>query len=170
MSRRRTRTPRRLLPAPLLSAALFVLWMLLVPALDAANLALAALLAFGVPVLCAPLRPLPLRMKRPLTVLRLVGVVGYDVLLSNVEVAWGVLRLGNRRLRPAFVTIPLDIREPHALAALATITTVVPGTVWCELAGDCSAMRLHVFDLPDEAAFVAWFKARYEQPLKEIFE
>ena len=42
--------------------------------------------------------------------------------------------------------------------------------MWAELAVDRSAVLLHVFDVDDEAAFVADFKARYERPLKEIFE
>jgi len=29
---------------------------------------------------------------------------------------------------------------------------------------------MHVFDLEDEAAFIAHFKATYERPLMEIFE
>jgi multicomponent K+:H+ antiporter subunit E len=50
------------------------------------------------------------------------------------------------------------------------VTTVVPGTVWCELAVDRRAMLLHVWDVDEELAFVARFKARYEKPLQEIFE
>jgi multicomponent K+:H+ antiporter subunit E len=50
------------------------------------------------------------------------------------------------------------------------ITTIVPGTVWSELARDRSMFLLHVFDLADEAEFVAHFKHRYERPLLEIFE
>jgi multicomponent K+:H+ antiporter subunit E len=42
--------------------------------------------------------------------------------------------------------------------------------VWCELTQDRSALRLHVFDVDDEAAFVGRYKARYERALKEIFE
>ena len=50
------------------------------------------------------------------------------------------------------------------------VTTVVPGTVWSELALDRSALLLHVWDVDEEEAFVARFKARYETPLREIFE
>ena len=32
------------------------------------------------------------------------------------------------------------------------------------------ALLLHVFDVDDEAAFIAHFKSRYERPLQEIFE
>ena len=38
------------------------------------------------------------------------------------------------------------------------------------LALDRSALLLHVWDVPEEGAFVARFKARYEKPLREIFE
>ena len=54
--------------------------------------------------------------------------------------------------------------------ALAMINAVIPGTVWSELAPDRSALLLHVFDLADEAAFIAHYKADYEHPLWEIFE
>lgn len=161
---------KRLVPAPLLSCALGALWLVLQPSFGAVNLAGALILALGVPIVVAPLRPTPSRLRHPLRVARLVLVVGRDVVVSNFDVAVGVLAAGRRPLRPAFVTMPLEIRHPHALAALAVITTVVPGTVWCELARDSSALTLHVFDIDDEAAFVARYKARYERPLKEIFE
>ena len=57
-----------------------------------------------------------------------------------------------------------------ALPSRASSHQTVPGTVWCELARDGSALLLHVWDAPDEAAFVAHYKQRYEQPPREIFE
>ena len=90
--------------------------------------------------------------------------------MSNFEVAWGVVAWRWRRPRSRFVVIPLELRDPLGLAALAMVTTVVPGTVWSELALDRSALLLHVWDVDDESAFVARFKARYEKPLREIFE
>jgi multicomponent K+:H+ antiporter subunit E len=53
---------------------------------------------------------------------------------------------------------------------LALITTIVPGTVWSELAPDRSRLLLHVFDSADDASFIAHYKTRYERPLQEIFE
>jgi multicomponent K+:H+ antiporter subunit E len=161
---------KRILPAPWLSVALGALWLALEPSLSAGNLLLAAVVALLAPVLCAPLRPLPVRMRRPGVLLRLVLAVGHDVVQSNCLVAWSILNASRRKPRPAFVTIPLELRDANALAALAVITTVVPGTVWTELALDRSAVRLHVFDLDDEAAFIAHYKSRYERPLLEIFE
>ena len=161
---------RRLFPAPLLSAALVVLWLLLNESWYVGHVLLALLLGLLLPVLFASLRPQQPRIRRPLRVLRLVLLVGRDVLRSNLEVGTGVLRLQQRVPNSAFVTIPLELRDPTGLAALAMITTVVPGTVWCELARDASAVRLHVWDVQDEAAFIAHYKSAYEAPLLEIYQ
>lgn len=161
---------KRILPAPLLSAALFALWLVLNQPLSAAHLLLGIAVALAAPLLSAPLRPLPVRIRRPGVILRLIATVGYDVLLSNLQVALGVFRAGRRPPRGTFVKVPLDLRDANGLAALSMITTVVPGTVWSEIALDRKVLLLHVFDLDDEAAFVAHYKLRYEHPLMEIFE
>ncbi|HKU87582.1 MAG TPA: Na+/H+ antiporter subunit E [Casimicrobiaceae bacterium] len=161
---------KRVLPAPLVSAALFVLWLVLNGSVSAGHLVLALVLAVAVPILCAPLRPLPVRVRNPLAVLRLIGVVTHDVVASNVEVGVRIVHARRRPPRGAFVRIPLDLQDANGIAVLALITTIVPGTVWSELARDRSAFLLHVFDLVDEAEFIAFFKRRYERPLLDIFE
>ncbi|MGN8260480.1 Na+/H+ antiporter subunit E [Pseudomonas sp. SMSB3] len=160
----------KLFPAPLLSAALFALWLVLNLSVSPGNLLLAAALALLAPLLLAPLRPQHAHVRRPWTILKLVGRVGIDVIRSNLQVAAGVLRAGRRSPNSVFVHIPLDLRDAHGLAALSMITTVVPGTVWSELALDRSVLLLHVFDLADEAAFIEHFKLTYERPLMEIFQ
>ncbi|WP_110951883.1 Na+/H+ antiporter subunit E [Pseudomonas bohemica] len=161
---------KRLFPAPLLSLSLWALWLLLNLSLSAGNLILGALLGFLAPIMFAPLRPLPARIGRPGVALKLFFLVGRDVLISNLAVAWGVLRAGHRPPRSTFVKVPLDLHDAHGLAALAMICTVVPGTVWSELALDRSVLLMHVFDLDDEARFIEHFKSTYERPLMEIFQ
>lgn len=160
----------RWLPSPWLSLAIFAGWLLLNRSAAPGQLLLALLVALVVPPLMAPLRPRPGPLRRWHVLARLVLHVGADVVASAIQVAIGVARGGRRPPRGAFVVIPLDLRDAHALAAVAVITTVVPGTVWAELAPDRSALRVHVFDLDDEAAFVARFKRDIERPLQEIFE
>lgn len=161
---------KRWFPAPLLSAALLVFWLLLNRSMSPGHLLLGCLSAWAMPLLLAPLRPAAGPLKRPLVLARLVLVVAYDVVLSALAVARGVLAPRGRAPRPGFVTVPLELRDPFALAALAVITTSVPGTVWTELAQDRSTLLLHVFDLESPEEFIREFKGRYEQPLKEIFE
>ena len=138
--------------------------------LSAGNLLLGAALAILAPVMFAPLRPLPVRIRRPGVIIKLFFLVGRDVVASNIAVAWGVLRAGKNPPRSRFIKIPLDLRDANGLAALSMITTVVPGTIWSELALDRSVLLLHVFDLDDEASFIEHFKTAYERPLMEIFE
>ncbi|WP_437905689.1 Na+/H+ antiporter subunit E [Sorangium sp. So ce327] len=161
---------KNIVPAPLLSAALFALWLALARSTSAGQLVLGLGLALAVPLLTSALRLTNVRARRPLVVVRFILRVGYDVLLSNFEVAWGVVTWQWRRPRSRFVIVPLELRDPVGLAALSMVTTVVPGTVWSELALDRRALLLHVWDVGDEGAFVARFKARYEEPLREIFE
>lgn len=161
---------RRLVPAPLLSAALLALWLALARSTSPGQVLLGLGLGLGVPLVTGRLRLAPVRVRRPLVVARYILMVGYDVLVSNFEVGWGVVAWRWRRPNARFVVIPLALRDPHGLAALAMVTTVVPGTVWSEIALDGSALMLHVWDVRDEEAFVARFKARYEEPLREIFE
>ena len=161
---------KRWLPSPVLSLALAAMWLLLNRSLAPGHLLLAALVGVAMPLLLAPLRPPAGRIRRPLVLARLVLQVGADVLLSGLQVARGALRSHRHPPRADFVVVPLDLRDPFALAALALITTVVPGTVWTELARDRSQLLLHVFHLPDADEFVRHFKACYEQPLKDIFE
>ena len=161
---------RKLVPAPLWSAALLALWLGLARSISTGQLFLGIGLALVVPTITANMRPTRARVRRPLAIARYILQVGFDVVHANVEVALGVVALHRRRPQPKFVVIPLDLRDAVGLAALAMVTTVVPGTVWSELALDQSAVLLHVWDVADESVFIAHYKARYEQPLREIFE
>ncbi|WP_439851814.1 Na+/H+ antiporter subunit E [Pseudomonas syringae] len=161
---------KRLFPAPWLSLALWVLWLVLNLSLSPGHLLLGTLLGFLAPLLMAPLRPLPVRIRKPGTILKFFWLVGRDVVVSNLQVGLSIWRLKRRPPRSAFVRIPLDLHDAHGLAALAIVTTVVPGTVWSELALDRSVLLMHVFDLQDEAQFIEHFKTTYERPLMEIFQ
>jgi multicomponent K+:H+ antiporter subunit E len=154
----------------LLSFALAVFWLVLNDSLAPRDLVVALLVAFVVPWLAAPLKPAGGPMRKPLVLARLVLRVGGDVLVSALQVARGVLQPVSRPPSGLFIRVPLELRDPHALAALAVITTVVPGSLWCELAPDRSAVLLHVFGVDDESAYVQEYKARYERPLMEVFE
>ena len=161
---------KRLLPSPWLSLGLFGGWLLLTRSFSVGQVLLGISVAVVMPLLMAPLRPRPGPLRRWGVLVRLILRVGRDVLWSAAQVAAGVWRAQAHPPRGAFVVVPLELRDVHALAALTMITAVVPGTVWAELAPDRSALLIHVFDLDDEAAFIQHYKADYERPLKEIFE
>lgn len=161
---------KRIVPAPLLSLALLGLWLLLNRSVSAGNLVLGGILALAIPLLTAGLRPLPVRIRRPGAVLRLALSVMADTVESNIAVARLLLAPGRRRHPPAFVHIPLELRDPNALAVLAIIVCIAPGTAWAELSVDRSMLMLHVLEVDDADAIAAQIKQRYERPLMEIFE
>lgn len=160
---------RRWLPHPVTSALIAAVWLLLNQSASAGNLVLAALFAVTIPLVLVPLRPVRLRLRRPGVALRLLGVFLYDVVVSNIEVARRVLG-PEAAIRPGFVWIPLDLREPHAIATLAAIITLTPGTLCADLAEDRRHLLVHAFNVDDPEALIAGIKQRYERPLMEIFE
>lgn len=160
----------RLFPAPLLSIALAILWLLLNVSLSAGNMVLAVLLGWLAPLLMSPLRPQAVRIRRPVVILRLLLRVAAGVVVSNLQVFWQVWKMDAHPPRSAFVEIPLQLHNANGLAALAAVATVIPGTVWSELALDRSVLLMHVLNLDDEAQFIEEFKDTYERPLMEIFQ
>lgn len=161
---------KRILPAPMLSLALLVLWLLLNRSLSAGHFVLGGVLALAIPLLTAGLRPLPVRVRAPGAVLRLALTVMGDTVQSNIAVARLLLAPGRRRHPSGFVQIPLELRDANALAVLAVIVSIAPGTAWAELSVDRSVLMLHVLELDDADAIAAQIKRRYERPLMEIFE
>lgn len=159
---------KRILPSPVLSCSLFMIWLALSPSVNAASVLLAGILAVVAPLLTRPLRPTPVRMRRPLVAARLLGRVVLDSLRSNLAVLAAIL--SKRALRSGFVRVPLDVRDPNALAVLAAIVTATPGTAWAELAPDGGALLVHVLALEDEEGLISSIKRGYERPLMEIFE
>lgn len=161
---------KRWLPSPTLSIALFAVWILLNQSLHPATLLFAAILALVVPVLTRSLRPKEATVRRPLVALRLGGHVMQDLLQSAWDVGRLILTRRTQDIASHFIYIPLDMRDPSGLAVLAMIFCLTPGTAWAELSLDRSTLIIHVFDLQDDAAFIALIKTRYERPLMEIFE
>ncbi|KPX54192.1 K+/H+ antiporter subunit F [Pseudomonas amygdali] len=116
---------KRLFPAPLLSLALWLLWLVLNLSISPGHLLLGAVLGLLAPLLMAPLRPLPVRIRKPGTILKFLCLVGWDVVVSNLQVGLSVWRLESRPPRSAFVRIPLDLHDAHGLAALAMVITLL---------------------------------------------
>ena len=161
---------RQLLSSPALSIALFALWLLLVQSLSAGNVLLGLGLALLWPVLTRRLADSVSRPRKPIVMAKLAVHVFGDMLKSNADVVWALLTRRASDIHSRFVPIPLDLRDPGGLAALAMVVTFTPGTAWVELSIDKRVLLLHVFSTRDEASVVETIKTRYERPLREIFE
>lgn len=159
-------------PMPALSVLLFAAWPMLNGSWSAGHLVLAAALAWVIPLLVRRFHPERPRPGAPAATARLAGRVLRDIVVSNVDVARRVLGR-EAAIRPRFVWVPLTLRDPHGIVALAGIITLTPGTLSSELSDDRRFLLVHVLHCPDdeaEAALVATVGERYEAPLREIFE
>ena len=162
---------RRILPHPLLALVLLVAWLLLVGHVSPGSVLLGGLFGVGGAWILASLAPPRARLRRLALLPGLLRDVLAEVVRSNNAVARIILSPATGRARRAgFVRIPLDMRAPYGLAALACILTATPGTVWVEYDAAEGTMLLHVLDLTDEAEWVRIVKERWERRLMEIFE
>ena len=160
---------KRVLPAPLLSLVLFAAWLALNGSASAGHVVLGAALALAVPWFTERFRPDKARLRRPGLIVRLGWRVLVDIVLSNIEVARRILG-PEAAIQPRFVWVPLDIRAPYGIVALGGIITMTPGTLTAELTPDRRYLLVHAFNVADADALVAAIKARYETPLREIFD
>ena len=160
---------KRLLPHPLLTITLAILWLLLVNQLSAGHIVLGALLGWLIPFATAGFWPETIRIRHPLTLLHYLVIFLYDIVRGSFQVAYLILR-GPVHLRPAFVHVPVALKTDLAISLLANTISLTPGTVSALLSEDKRTLIVHTLDTDDADALVAEIKQRYEMPLKKIFE
>lgn len=157
-----------LLPQPLFSLVLWLVWLLLANSVAPGHLLLGGLLALGLPLFSVRFWPDRPRLRHPLKLLRYLAVLLFDILVANLVVAR--LILGPvKRLRPAFVRLPLDLDNGFALVILTHTISLTPGTVSVKLSPDRRTLLIHALDVADRAGLIVRIKERYEKPLQEIF-
>lgn len=153
---------------PWLSVLLATSWLLLQHTLAPFHLISAVLIGLLVPRLLHHFLPATQHM-RLAPVLRLLLVVLWDIVVSNITVARLVLGPMSRP-RPAWVTVPLALSHPTAIALLASIITTTPGTVSCLIDEERKHILVHALDCSDPTQMAADIKTRYENLLLAIFE
>src|SRR5688572_15189534 len=107
----------RWLPAPIVSASLLALWLMLVRSLAPGQILFGIVVALVLPLWLQPLRPRAGPVRHPLVITQLLLRVAGDVLVSGLAVARGITRTTRQVPRGTFVAVPLDLRNEHALAA-----------------------------------------------------
>ena len=161
---------RKILPHPLLTLTLIIVWQMLVNKLTLGNLLLGAILGLIIPVITSPYWPNRPRLTSVPRIIGYVLLVIWDIIVANVQVAYIILFKANANIKPAWISIPLDLRTPEAITVLAGTITLTPGTVSSDLSADGRSLLVHCLDAPDPDAVRDDIKNRYERRLKEIFE
>lgn len=160
----------RIFPHPLLSIVIVTVWIFLQNQFSMGHLLLGIVIGIVVPKFTAPYWPGRPRIRNIPMIISFIGVVLWDIVVSNVIVAHLVLFRRSESLRSRFITVPLDLKTPEAISLLAGTITMTPGTVSADLSADACALLVHCLETDDPDDVVAGIKNRYERRLKEIFE
>ncbi|WP_312371046.1 Na+/H+ antiporter subunit E [Stenotrophomonas sp.] len=159
---------RRIFPSPVLSFTVVAFWMVMSSSFDLGQLVLGLVLGVVIPLFAARLDREFARLGSLRPIPKLLAVVLWDILVSNLRVAAQVLGR-EEKLKPGFIWVPLDIANIHGIAALTSFITLTPGTVSAALSEDRRHLLVHVLHLEDPTALINEIKSRYEAPLMEIF-
>lgn len=161
---------RRWLPYPAMSALLLVIWLLLNQTLAPGQFVVGAILGVVLARIFRLLDAPTLRLRNPHRLVLLAARVSLDVVRSNYAVAKLIVRGQSRAVQSGFVSVPLRLTNPYALAVLACIITSTPGTIWVSYDAGRNILLIHVLDLVDEMVWIRTIRDRYEHLLLEIFE
>jgi multicomponent K+:H+ antiporter subunit E len=158
----------RLLPHPGLTMLLVILWVAMVGDVSFGVLFLGTVFGIAVPIFTAPWWPGRPRV-RFVPALGYAGIVLWDILVANLQVAAIILFKRSRDLKPAWLTVPLELTSPEAITVFAGTISLTPGTVSADVSACGQYLLVHALHAPDPPAEVAKVKARYEARLKGIF-
>jgi multicomponent K+:H+ antiporter subunit E len=152
---------------PALSALLAGSWLALSHSLEPVHLLSAALIGLVLPRLLRPFMPEPSAIHWA-PVPRLLAVVVWDIIMSNIAVA--KLVLGPiASIHPGWIEVPLASQHHRVNALFASIITTTPGTVSAVIDEERGLILVHALSCDDAAAMAADMKTRYEEPLLKIF-
>jgi multicomponent K+:H+ antiporter subunit E len=160
---------RWLFPHPVLTLLLAVVWVILQNGFSAGMAVFGLILGTIIVRITAAFWPERRGGFRLGKMISYTLFVMWDILVANVQVAWIVLTVPNSKLKPAWISIPLDLRTPEAITLLAGTITLTPGTVSADLSQSGHYLLVHVLHTDDPDAERDLIKTRYEARLKEIF-
>lgn len=151
---------------PLYTTLLALMWVMLQADFSLGQLTLGYLVAAGVVWACGNFAVEQVTVRRPALAARLAWDFLREIVIANLQVAWIILR-PRMPIRPAFIVVPLDLRDDLQITALANMITLTPGTLTVDVAPDRSALYVHCLAADDVEAVRDQIKRQFEAPLAE---
>jgi multicomponent Na+:H+ antiporter subunit E len=150
---------------------LILVWILLWGNASVANI-LSGLAVALVITLLLPLPVVPVEGRvHPLSLLRLMAVVAYELVLSSLQVAWLAIKPGPPP-RNAVLRAELAIKSDLVLALAVNIITLIPGSMVLEIDQARRLIYVHVIDIGSARAVDRFHRqiAQIERLLVATFE
>ena len=159
----------RLIPHPLLSLVLILVWLGLVNTFTLGNLFLGTAVGLVIPMLTAAYWPDRPVIARPLKAAEYILIVQWDIIVANVQVSLIVLFKRDTEIHSRWIPVPLELTSAEAITVLAGTITMTPGTVSTTLSADGRVILVHCLHSDDPDSVRDEIKTRYERRLLEIF-
>lgn len=155
-------------PFPFFSAAIVCMWLIL-NGFSLGQLLLGIIIALFSGWVMRFLEPERVTIKSWRAVFCLIFRVFIDSITSNLAVACFVLTKRFQKRQSGFIVVPLLLESRTALAVLACILSITPGTAWIAYNKKNNELLLHVLNFKNGYNYQKFIKKRYEQLLLEIF-
>lgn len=97
----------------------------------------------------------------------LCAVFIIELVKASVDVARAVLS-DKRRLRPAIVAVPLDLRTDMGITTLANLVSLTPGTTSLHISDDRKTLYVHVLDRDSDEQVVRSIKQTFETRVRAV--
>ncbi|WP_083330781.1 Na+/H+ antiporter subunit E [Halofilum ochraceum] len=161
---------QRWLPHPLLTLVVVVMWMALLNDFSSGGLVVGLVLGIVIPILTSHFWPDRPAIRHYGKAIAFVGLLLWDVIVANIQVAWLIVFRPASALRVRWVAVPIEMKTPEAITLLSATITMTPGTVTSDISADGRSLLVHCLDAPDVVAAVEQMKNRYERRIKEFLE
>ncbi|MCZ2327903.1 Na+/H+ antiporter subunit E [Bartonella sp. F02] len=157
----------RFLPYPFLTGSIVFMWLSL-SGFTLGQLLVGIIVALFCGWIMQRLEPEKIIIKNWSAVFVLAFRVFIDSISSHVSVAYCTLKK-KKEYQSGFVVIPLLLENRTALAVLACIFSLTPGSIWVAYNKKNKELLIHVLNLTNENDYKQLIKQRYEALLLEIF-
>jgi multicomponent Na+:H+ antiporter subunit E len=149
------------------NVVLAFLWAAVMDEVTFVNLAIGFVLGLVLLAFVTPhpgVSPYALKM---LYVLRLLGIVTWDVVVANLRIAYEILTPTMHNL-PAVYAYEMEARTDAEVTLLALLITFTPGTLMLEASEDGRVLYVHMMFSTPREEFTRSVRERLERPLLQV--
>lgn len=97
----------------------------------------------------------------------LCAVFIIELVKASVDVTMAVLS-DKKKLRPAIVAVPLDLRTDMGITTLANLVSLTPGTTSLHISDDRKTLYVHVLDRDSDEEVIRSIKQTFETRVRAV--
>ena len=152
-------------------SSLTTVWVLLWGRITIPNIVMGVVVSVMIMVVL-PLPPVPVQGRvHPIPLLKLVGLFGWYLVASSVQLMWLAVRPGPPPLT-GVLRVPLTIKSDLVLVLASSISTLIPGSIVLEIDQVRRILYCHVIDVGSAQSVARFYHqaAQVERLLIAAFE